>query len=162
MFPPLLKRVLLMSLALAFVALPSVFAQRRVFTNDDISRTPPPAPAPAAPAETAASPVEGTPSAAGAPAPEAAAAEGAASGENLPQGLALAEYLQGVLRRYHTEIARKLDLEVDVVLEERWRTMMNLAIQLIAQNQVYINELHAQQQQAEAEAEAQAGAQPAP
>ena len=170
MIPPRLGLWLLIGLVVTFATMPAALAQqrpRRVFTNEDISRTPPPPPAPAAPAApagTPGTPPAGTPSAAAAPAePAGAPTEAADSGEQLPQGLALAEFLQGVLRRYMTEFSEKLDQEADSSRQERWRTMMNLTIQLMAQNQQYIAELQAQQpQQGEGESPSQPQSQPAP
>jgi hypothetical protein len=168
MIPPRLKLILLASLVAAFVTMPLAPAQqrqRRVFTNDEISRPAPPAAAPAAPA-TPTTPAEGTSGAEAVPGTPAPSATEAAAGSTakLPEGLALAEHLQEVLRRFHGEIAVKLDQEVDVVREERWRSMLNLATQLLAQNQLYIAELQAQQpQETEAQAQSAAGSQqPAP
>jgi len=157
MIPPRPKVILLTLLVVAFAMLPWSPAQqqrqRRVFTNEDVVRTPPPAPVPV---ETQATPAEGTPAATSTPAvPDAATSEGA----DLPQGLALAQHLQEVLRRYHPEIGVKLEQEVDAGRQNRWSTMMDLTTQLIVQNQMYINDLQAQQAAAaEAEAQAQAGA----
>jgi hypothetical protein len=133
--------------------------QRRVFTNEDVSPTPPaaaatPAPAQAAPAE--------------APAEGAAPADAAASGfeeppadPNLPPGLALSNFLQGALRRFHTEFADRLAEETDPARQERIKLMMQLTMQLLMQNTLYINDLQAQQQQAEQQAQSQGAAQPA-
>lgn len=162
-----LKTILLASLIAAFVTMPLALAQqrqRRVFTNDDISRAaPPPAPAaaaPAAPAATPAAPAAGTPSGEAAPtAPQATPAEGAAAAANPPRGVALAESLQGALRQYITELSEKLDQAVDASRQERWRNMMNLTMQFMAQNQLYIAELQAQQPQ---EGEAPSSSQPQP
>lgn len=170
MIPPILKRVLLVSLIAAFVTMPAGLAQqrqRRVFTNDDVARTPPPAPAPAAPATPAATtptPAGGTPTGEAAPtAPQAATAEGAAAAPDPPQGVALAESLQGVLRQYITELSGKLDQEVNTARQERWRNMMNLTMQLMSETQQYIAELQAQQpQEGERQPPSQPQSQPAP
>ena len=154
MIPQQLRIFLLVSLVLTFVALPSVLAQqrqRRVFTNEDFPSTappPPPAPAPAASADAPAAPADGTPA-------------GESASATLPYGIGLAEHLQKVLRQYHEELSGTLEEEVDVTRQERLRTLMNLATQIIVHNQLYMTDLQAQQQQAEAEAQAQVGAQPA-
>ena len=137
--------------------MPAAFAQqrpRRIFTNDDVARTPPPAPA--APT-TPATPAGGTPTGEAAPAAPQATAEGAAAAPNPPQGVALAESLQGVLRQYITELSGKLEQEVDTARQERWRNMMNLTMQLMSETQQYIVELQAQQPK-----EGEAPSQPAP
>ena len=157
MLPVRLAIILLAWFLLVFWAAPSSFAQqrqRRVFTNEDFpSAAPPPAPA-----ETSASSAEGTPDTEAAPSGEEEAPD-----ENLPPGLSLSNFLQGALRRFHTEFADRLDQETDPARQERLRTMMNLTMQLLAQNQLYIADLQAQQQQQEAEAASQAGgAQPPP
>ena len=165
--------ILLTLFSLVFWTAPSSFAQqrqRRVFTNDDLpvaaapAPTPAPAPAPPAPAATPAAPAEGTPGEA-APGAEAApsASEGAAEADpNLPPGLSLSNFLQGTLRRFHTEFADRLEQETDPARQERLKLMMQLTMQLLAQNQLYIADIQAQQQQAEAQASSQAGAQPPP
>jgi hypothetical protein len=67
------------------------------------------------------------------------------------------------LRRFHTEFADRLGLETDPARQERLKTMMNLTMQLLAQNQLYIAELQAEQQEAEAQAQSAAEPQqPAP
>ena len=150
MLPVRLAVILLAWFSLVFWAAPSSFGQqrqRRVFTNDDISRTPAPAPA-AAPASPAAPSAEGTPGTEAAPStPEAGAPEGADAAANLPGGLSLSRFLQGTLRRFHTEFADRLEQETDPARQERLKTMMNLTMQLLAQNQLYISEIQAQQPQ---------------
>lgn len=167
MIPQRLRIILLASLVLAFVTLPSVLAQRRqqrVFTNEDFpNAAPPPATAPAASANAAAAPAAGTPAAEPASAaPDAAPAGGATADESFPAGIDLAEHLQKLLRQYHEELSGDLEAEVDVTRQERLRTLMNLATQIIVYNQLHIADLQAQQKQKEAEAQAQAGVQPAP
>jgi len=151
MLPVRLAVILLAWFSLVFWAAPSSFAQqrqRRVFTNDDISRPPAPAPAPAAAAASPATSAEGTPGTEAAPStPEAGAPEGADAAANLPGGLSLSRFLQGTLRRFHTEFADRLEQETDPALQERLKTMMNLTMQLLAQNQLYISEIQAQQPQ---------------
>ena len=157
MFPVRLAVILLASLLVALGAAPSAFAQqgrqRRVFTNEDVAV---PAPAPESPAakpatssETAAAPAgtaaasaekaAGTESAAGTPAPAEQPGEAPP-----PGGLALAQFLQGILRRFNAEFAEKLDQETDSSRQTRWRTMMDLTMQLMTQNQLYISELDSQ------------------
>ena len=161
MLPVRLAVILLAWFSLVFWAAPSSFAQqrqRRVFTNDDISR--PPAPAPAAAAASPATSAEGTPGTEAAPStPEAGAPEGADAAANLPGGLSLSRFLQGTLRRFHTEFADRLEQETDPARQERLKTMMNLTMQLLAQNQLYIAEIQAQQPQ---QGEAQSPSQPQP
>ena len=152
MLPVRLAVILLASLLLALGAAPSALAQqgrqRRVFTNEDVA-TPAPAPPAAAPAPaekaeaSAEKPATGesAPAAPGAGAPAAAEQPG---GAPPPSGLALAQFLQGILRRFHTEFADKLDQETDSSRQERWRTMMESTMQLMTQNQLYISELESQ------------------
>lgn len=166
MLPARLAVILLAVFCLALGAAPAARAQRprRVFTNDDIAT---PAPAPAAPAaEKAAAPAEkpataeSAPAAPGAGAPAAATAPQPASAPP-PSGLALAQFLQGTLRRFHTEFADKLDQETDASRQARWRTMMDLTMQLMTQNQLYIGELESQAQAAAPPANPEAPSNPA-
>ena len=164
-----LKVILLASLIAAFVTMPPAHAQqrqRRVFTNEDISRTPPPAPAPAAapapPTGTAAAPAtraEGAPDAASTPAtPGAATAEAA---ENL-QGVSLVQHLQRVLQRYRSEIGVQQEQEVDSGRVARLNSVLDLITQLIVQNQLFIADLQAQQPpEGEAQPPSQPPSQPA-
>jgi len=135
--------------------------QRRVFTNEDVSRTPPPAPAAPATAET----VPAAVSAEGAPPADATASgfEEPPADPNLPPGLALSNFLQSALRRFHTEFADRLAEETDPARQERIKLMMQLTMQLLTQNTLYINDLQSQQQQREAaqQSQPQAAAQPA-
>ena len=152
MLPVRLAAILLASLLLALGTAPSALAQqgrqRRVFTNEDVA-TPAPAPPATATAPTekgeasAEKPATGesAPAAPGAGAPATAEQPGAAPP---PSGLPLAEFLQGVLRRFQAEFAFKLEQETDSSRQERWRTMMELTMQLMTQNQLYISELESQ------------------
>ena len=140
MLPARLAIILLATLLLALGTAPSALAQRqrRVFTNEDVA-----AAAPAAattPAEKAEAPAE---KAAGgeSAAPATPAAADQPEGAPPPGGMALAQFLQGILRRFHTEFAEKLEQEADPSRQARWRTMMELTMQLMTQNQVYISEL---------------------
>ncbi|OFV96816.1 MAG: hypothetical protein A3H28_13925 [Acidobacteria bacterium RIFCSPLOWO2_02_FULL_61_28] len=142
MLPVRLAIILLATILLALGAAPSALAQRqrRVFTNEDVAAAAPAPQAATTPAETAEAPAE---KAAGgesaAPATPAAAEQPA--GAPPPGGMALAQFLQGILRRFHTEFAEKLEQEADPSRQARWRTMMELTMQLMTQNQVYISEL---------------------
>ena len=157
MLPVRLAVILLASLLVALGTAPSAFAQqgrqRRVFTNEDVATPAPvpesPAAKPATSAETSAAPA-GT---AAASAEKAAGTEPAAATPAAaeqpgavppPSGLPLAEFLQGVLRRFHAEFAFKLEQETDSSRQTRWRTMMELTMQLMTQNQLYISELDSQ------------------
>ena len=141
MLPVRLAIILLATILLALGTAPSALAQRqrRVFTNEDVA---PPAPAPPAAttsAEKAEAPAEKAATAESAPATPAAAADPA--GAPPPGGMALAQFLQGILRRFHAEFAEKLEQEADPSRQQRWRTMMELSMQLMTQNQLYISEL---------------------
>ena len=140
MLPVRLAIILLATILLALGAAPSALAQRqrRVFTNEDVAAPAPPAAmTPAEKAEAPAEKAAGGESAA--PATPAAAEQPA--GAPPPGGMALAQFLQGILRRFHTEFAEKLEQEADPSRQARWRTMMELTMQLMTQNQVYISEL---------------------
>ena len=155
MYPLRLGIIFLVPLLIVHAAAPSSFAQqrqRRVFTNEVSQKAaPPPAPA----ATPAAAPAEGTPAAEAAP----SGFEDPKEDPNLPPGLSLSQFLQGTLRRFHTEFADRLEQETDPALQERLKTMMNLTMQLLAQNQLYIAEIQAQQPQ---QGEEQSPSQPQP
>ena len=152
MLPVRLAVILLASLLVALGAAPSALAQqgrqRRVFTNEDVATPAPPPPPPATtPAEKAEASAEKSANAESAPAAPAAGAPAPAEqpgGAPPPSGVALAQFLQGILRRFNAEFAEKLDQETDSSRQTRWRTMMDLTMQLMAQNQLYISELQSQ------------------
>ena len=139
MLPVRLAIILLATILLALGAAPSALAQRqrRVFTNEDVAAPAPPAAM--TPAEKAEAPAEKAAAGESATATPAAAEPPAVAPP--PGGIALAQFLQGILRRFHTEFAEKLEQEADPSRQARWRTMMELTMQLMTQNQVYISEL---------------------
>ena len=158
MHPPRLGIILLAPLLLVLAGVSPASAQqrqRRVFTNEDFPNAAPP-PAPPAPAATPAPSAEATPGAEGAP---PASEEAAETGDELPSGLSLAQTLQGTLIRFYAEFGVRLFEETDPARQQRLRTVLDLANQLLTNNQLYIADLKAQQSAAtEAEAQAQAGA----
>ena len=132
--------IVVASLGLVLAVPPPALAQQprqgKVFTNDDVARPAPEAPTAESPAKTDEAPAAATPSS-----ESAAAAPAAAEQPSAPPELNLAQSFQGVLRRYMAGFSEKLDAETDPVRQERWRTMMNLTMSLMAQNQQYISEL---------------------
>ena len=135
--------------------------ERKVFTNEDVARPAPSAPAKEAPAS-AEAPAAEQPGAAAenAPRPESAqSAVVAVKDLDSLRGLKLAQYVQDILRRDLSEFASKLDDETDPARQERWRNMMNAINLLMQQNLQYISELEEQSRQQQPE---QAAAQSTP
>ncbi|MBI3934375.1 MAG: hypothetical protein HY316_06755 [Acidobacteria bacterium] len=115
----------------ALVLASAANAQRRVFTNEDVSTTPPPASAPAAESATPAAPP-------GATSRESAPA--AAPGTPVAD-LNRAHALQGTLMDLFGEFTAKANEAADSAIQKRWTDMSVCVSALMQANQRNIEEL---------------------